>query len=450
MTSGTLCMAQQPSQPVAGQRPEDALPTRVAATDPSGAIVQTGKWSLALSLFQAYDGKGYADDVFAGTGGTLVTLYGLSTGGSVRGSFVAGGVKGGFSADAGASLQQYYNNGGNSVQETTALASEWRKLGRNTTIFAAQSLTRAPYFTAGAFPGVGTYAGTDILRPYLGGSGSGLDSREINRFNNEVKANHIINQHTTLAVTYRVATNGMTGTNAGALMQDIGGRINRDVTRALGYHVGYSFGNAQFGGLSPTTLHNIDVGLDLKKRLSLTRRTEVTFTTGTAFIKVKPIESAATTGPLKQFTVLGNARLNHYFGQTWVAALTYDRGWQIYDGLMAPYLGNGLTAALTGKWGQFLTAGASTGFETGVPIGTSTGRNRATVANAWLQYAMSARIRIYGQYGFYAQRFSFPSDVTSISLPGRLSRNSARVGLTLTLPQRSQAQKILAPKQPVR
>ena len=143
MTSGIAVHTQQPSQPVAGQRPEDALPTRVAATDPSGAIVQTGKWSLALSLFQAYDGKGYADDVFAGTGGTLVTLYGLSTGGSVRG-LRRRRRQGGFSADAGASLQQYYNNGGNSVRRRPRWASEWRKLGRNTTIFAAQSLTRAP------------------------------------------------------------------------------------------------------------------------------------------------------------------------------------------------------------------------------------------------------------------------------------------------------------------
>ena len=74
------------------------------------------------------------------------------------------------------------------------------------------------------------------------------------------------------------------------------------MSRALGYHVGYR-SETPSSAAYPTTLHNIDVGLDLKKRLSLTRRTEVTFTTGTAFIKVKPIESAATTGPLKQFTV---------------------------------------------------------------------------------------------------------------------------------------------------
>ena len=71
-----------------------------------------------------------------------------------------------------------------------------------------------------------------------------------------------------------------------------------------------------YGPDEATRLHSFDVGIDFHKALSLSRRTTLSFGTGTtAFADVNGTHIYAT----------GNATLTRELGRTWFATAAYNR-----------------------------------------------------------------------------------------------------------------------------
>ena len=416
-----------------------APPERRLTTDPPGAEVD-GPWALSISGFQGFDGSN--SKTIQGVTGTSI-VSGSNSGESIRLRLQRAGKKSGYTFDAGNTLI-YYPGDSSLLSDSDIGASQWHKLGKDTTISAGETANRSPYYNIGAFPGIGNYSGTDLSRPFVPTLASGGQNTGTYRFTIETKLAHVIDTRNAIQATYNVTGNGVTGVPSRAVMHEVGGRYSHLINRTVGYHLGYSFGNAHFGGVSPTVLHNIDVGLDIHKELSFTRRTTFSFTTGTTFIKANPVNTAVVVGPTKEFNVLGHAVLTHYIGQTWSAAATYDRGWQMLDAVLIPYFSDGVTAAIGGNLGKRSTLGFSTAWISGAPLGiNSVTRDRALIESAWFQISLGRKLTAYAQYTLYGQRFTLDG-LSAIDLPQRFNRNTARVGLTLVLPRTH------APQPPVR
>ena len=420
---------------VQAQAPQE----RRLTTDPPGTVSE-GPWALIISGFQAYDGSN-SKTIEGVTGTSLIS--GANSGESIRLKLQRGGRKSGYTFDAGNTLI-YYPGDSSLLSDSNIGASQWYQVGRDTTISAGETANRSPYYNVGAFPGIGNYGGTDLSRPFVSTLATGGQSINTYRFTVETKVAHVIDPRNSIQATYNVTGNGVAGVQSRAVMHEVGGRYSHLINRTVGYHLGYAFGNAHFGGVSPTVLHNIDVGLDLHKELSLTRRTTFSFTTGTTFIKAKPVNTAVDIGATKQFNILGHATLTHYIGQTWSAAANYDRGWQMLDAVLIPYFSDGITAAIGGNVGKRATLGFSSALISGAPLGIdSVTKDRALIESAWLQVSMGRKLTAYAQYTLYRQRFTL-NGLSAIDLPERFNRNTARVGLTLVLPRNQ------APQRPVR
>ena len=417
-----------------------APPERRLTIDPQGPTVD-GPWGLSLSGFQGFDASNSKS--LQGVPGTSVS--GSNTGETVRLKLRRGGQKSGYTFDAGHTLI-YFPRDSSLLSDTDVGTSQWYKIGRNTTISAGETANRSPYYTLGGFPGIGNYGGTDLSQPFVPTFASGGQTTGIYRFTVETKVAHVIDTRNGVQATYNVTGTGVTGVTgvpSRSVIHEVGGRYSHFINRTIGYHLGYSFGNSHFGGVSPTVLHNIDVGLDIRKTLSLTRRTTFSFTTGTTFIKANPVNTAVAIGVTKEFNVLGHAILTHYIGQTWSAAATYDRGWQMLDAVQVPYFVDGLTTAIGGNLGRRSTLAFSTAWMLGAPLGIySATKDRALIESAWFQFSLSRKLTAYAQYTYYGQRFTLDG-LSAIDLPQRFNRNTARMGLTLVLP-RAQT----APRQP--
>ena len=399
-------------------------PERRLTIDPSDTVVD-GPWALRVSGLQGYDGGDSPD--------TASVTSGAHTGESLRLSLKRGGKKSGYTFDARHTLL-YYHADNSLLKDLDIGASQSFQIARGTTISAGETANRSPYYNIGAFPGIGNYSGTDLSRPYIPSLATGGQTTGTYGFSVATRVAHAIDQRNSIQATYNMRGTGVTGIQSRSVMHEVGGRYSHLINRTVGYHLGYSFGNAHFGGVSPTVLHNIDVGIDLQKSLSLTRRTTFSFTTGTTFIKATPVNSTVAVGATKEFNVLGHASLTHYIGQTWSAAATYDRGVQMLDAVLVPYFVDGLTAAIGGNLGQRSTLAFSTSWISGAPLGlNSSTKDRALIESAWFQRSLGRRLTAYAQYTLYGQRFT-PTGLSAIDLPQRFNRNTARVGLTLVFP----------------
>ena len=420
------------------QAQEPDPPERRLTTDPPGTDVE-GPWALSLSGFLGLDGSN-SKSLQGVTDASAIS--GSNAGETVRLRLKGGRQKSGYTLDAGNTLI-HYSGDSSLLSDSIISASQWYSISRATTISAAETVNRSPYYNIGAFPGIGSYSGTDLTRPFVPSLATGGQTADTFGFSFETRAAHVIDQRNNIEAGYSARGSGVVGVSR-FVLHEVGGRYSHLINRTIGYHLGYRFGNAHFGGLSPAVLHNFDVGLDIRKSLSLTRRTTFRFTTGTTLIKATPLNRGETVGTTREFNILANAVLTHYIGQTWSAAATYDRGWQMLDAMVTPYFIDGVSAAIGGKVGRRSTLGFSSAWISGAPLGiNSASRDRALIETAWYQLSLGRRLTAYAQYTLYGQRFMLDAQST-IDLPQRFNRNTARVGLTLVLPRTN------APQPPVR
>ena len=102
-------------------------------------------------------------------------------------------------------------------------------------------------------------------------------------------------------------------------MNQGGGRaLLAQLTPNAGFHLGYGYGAGRYPnirGFTQSGIHNIDVGLDYSRALSVSRRTQFSFATGSALFYAN---QGITVGADRRldFALLGNANLTHEMGRT--------------------------------------------------------------------------------------------------------------------------------------
>jgi hypothetical protein len=181
-------------------------------------------------------------------------------------------------------------------------------------------------------------------------------------------------------------------------------RYSQGLTRNLGFHAGYSYGEARFGD-EPAAYRGrgYDLGLDYNRSLSLTRRTQFGFTTGVAAVDSNVALPVGFEGT--QYSATGAAWLNREIGRTWDAVVSYNRNVAFFESMRAPYFYDGLSVGLSGlisrRVGVRAMAGATYG-DVGVTTGTHESNKFVTgIADTSLTIALSRYAAISAQYAFY-------------------------------------------------
>jgi hypothetical protein len=124
--------------------------------------------------------------------------------------------------------------------------------------------------------------------------------------------------------------------------QSAAARLTRALGRGLDLRLGYGYSKAWYGERRRTySTHSLDVGVDYDRALSFSRRTRLSFGTGTA--AARRLGDAAF-----RFRATGDARLTHEIGRTWTGSISYRRGFQLVETWPEPVFSDSATAVVSG------------------------------------------------------------------------------------------------------
>ena len=320
------------------------------------------------------------------------------------------------------------------------------QVGRRGRIFANQSVTYAPSYLYGwsSTPG-GMPPGTVV-----GGGNYPLGDESVFVYDTTASAAYSVTRRGTIEGlgSYRYSDFADSGdASMDALTSySVGARFRQGISRYAWLRLGYVYRQGQYGftGTSAAVgIHDIDIGVDYNRALSLTRRTTFDFSTGSALITAPLTDTALTAAASNelQFRLVGQVGLTHEMGRTWRARVGYNRGVGFSEAFAQPVVADGVNVSLTGFASRRVDVSMNGSFTTGEvglgrPVAMSSLSNSSFEAwnvSARTRYALGSMWAIYGEYFYYSQDLGTAVIVPS-GVPSVLERQSIQVGLTLWVP----------------
>jgi hypothetical protein len=203
----------------------------------------------------------------------------------------------------------------------------------------------------------------------------------------------------------------------------------------LTLRAGYGFHQADAGssGRPARIVHDFDLGVDYGRQLSFSRRTRVSFSTGSGFLM--GVRTAAGDQLRGLLRVTGSAQIVHEIGRTWTARAAYRRGFQFREGFLDPFLTDGVTVSLNGLIARRVDFNANASYVNASRRGNLGGYD-ATGASVQLRYGLTRNLGVYARYNFYDYHFADLADVSTVDelFYPQGQRNGVRIGLNAYVP----------------
>jgi hypothetical protein len=187
-----------------------------------------------------------------------------------------------------------------------------------------------------------------------------------------------------------------------------------------GYTVAY-YGDRQFEG------HVIDAGVDYNRALSFSRRTTLSFGTGSTATRRARNDSL-------RFRLNGSARLNHEIGRSWNATIAYNRGLVFLETWPEPVFSDSASAGVGGLISRRVTTQVSARWVRGRGYFNPDGDQLETYGGgAVVSVAITRYISTGVTYSYYLHDFA---DRVTLApgLPTKLERQSVRAYVSMWVP----------------
>lgn len=237
---------------------------------------------------------------------------------------------------------------------------------------------------------------------------------------------HKVSARTTLGALYGTRRTTGRGTRGEFVQQRGGALATHQLARGLSLRAGYTYAEVKYADGGRTPNHLIDAGVNYNRSLSFSRRTTLSFGTGTA---------ATRTHDTMRYSVIGDARLNHEIGRTWNAYAAYSRAVQLHESWQEPVLADAITIGFGGLISRRLefttTARAALGT---VGIDNTGGKRFDSYhGSAELTYALARYMSVGVTYAHY-QHHADASVVLPLDFPRTFDRQSIRATVNLWAP----------------
>lgn len=299
-------------------------------------------------------------------------------------------------------------------------------LSARTHLAMGQTAIYQPLQTVSPFPGLidsGLGVGQDLpIDPDLATTGDGYVSYE-----STASVSHELSRRTTVSVDANYRRLGQPSATGSLSVIEAGGRLTRQLARGLGARLGYHYTRgiySETGQRGQFDHQNIDVGLDFDRALSLTRRTRLSFATGSAVIN---------DGVRTHFTLTGHARLNHDIGRSWRASAAYRRGAEFLGTLRAPVVSDAVTTGIDGFLGQRVHVNGTVGLVRG-DVGLGQGNSFTSYyATTGLTVGVTQYLGLDVDYSYYQSDFASASLLVP-GVPNQFERQTLRVSARLWAP----------------
>lgn len=215
-----------------------------------------------------------------------------------------------------------------------------------------------------------------------------------------------------------------------------GGVYHYRMTEGLSLRLGYGYRGAQYRSTSSTgsspAEHVLDVGLDMRRMLSDSRRTSFTLKTGSAIVEAATPTNTQSSS--RQLRVLVDTSLEHQMGETWQVVGSYRRGSDIVEGLSAPVFTDAVAVTAGGFFSRHVDLRTSMAYSTGEPsLATASQNFTSYTGTARMRIAFNQKVATTAEYFYYFYDFSRAPQLAPGYVP-RFSRNTVKVGLTLWMP----------------
>lgn len=396
---------------------------------------------FTLSLFGGYDDNVTANDGGSGGfGGDPRAQASSSYGGASAALRYARNIFERVSFQAGANASSSYYADLDSLIATSYGANaalNWR-INNRTGFNLAQTFSFSPFFAYAFFPVPGIVEGVDSYEV-------GYDARVLRQDNVAYATTMSFSRNLTKRSTFSVSGNwqrtDFTGESAVRYRDHqyygAGAQWTYRLTEHASARLGYGYYTGDYGSAGERRLetHNIDVGIDYNRSLSFSRRTRLAFGTGTvAYASQRP--GTDVTSEEFQFTVIGDARLSHEIGRSWVASAGYNRGVRLMQGFTEPFITDAATFTLGGFLGPRSRLSLVGGVNWG-NYGTTAETQRSTrvaYVTPSFQFALLRSLALQASYFYYHYRFDEGGAPLPLGFLPEYSRQGFRVGLSLWVP----------------
>jgi hypothetical protein len=425
---------------VRGQAPQADQPAPEHVRRPFRGIFggppdPTSKQSLiaTASLFAAYD-----DDVFADRLGSAETLHpgnrqdGVYSGMTAGLAYVLNSNRASVGLTTDVGVNKYKNRDPLPTYRVGANMSA--QVARRTKIALSGAAAYSPEFRLGVFTSPLSLSGsqdpfTTVLADF------DLYSSAAVRTSATGALSQSIGHRASLDASYSLNNVDYLHDGFNYTSQFAGLRYSQRLTRNMNARLGYGYTTAAYSqrvDFRPQDIHHIDAGIDYGRALSVSRRTRVSFSTGSAILSGNgETFGGATTG--FSYHLTGSADLTHEMGRTWKAQLAYRRGIDVHEGFAQPFLSNALDGGLSGYLSRKLAFGLSADYVAG-DIGLRNGAHyNSSSTTALLEYALSSRLALFTRYVYYKYEFDHQVSVDP-RLPRALDRQGVRFGLSTFIP----------------
>lgn len=220
--------------------------------------------------------------------------------------------------------------------------------------------------------------------------------------------------------------------------QEAGARFTRKITRNLSMRAGYAYRTSDHAGPGDyrADFHDIDVGVDYGRSLSISRRTVFAFRTGSTI----GVSESGSDGGLDddppfsdpRFFVVGGATLTHEVGRSWRLFADYTRDVDFQDGFAQPLLRDTGRVGLGGLIGYRTDVSADVTYTSG-SFGFDDRNYAAWTASTQVRTALTRNLAAYAYSYYYWQEFD-ASVILPIGVVSDASRYGIRFGLTSWFP----------------
>jgi len=406
--------------------------------DARGLAERDGRLDLLLQIFGGYD-----DDVLAQQGGGIPSAQrlasaaaGLATGFGAALAyshpgllFNRPGAKGDFEAYIDSSLRYY--------PALDNLTGAYHRFGlqlsapvsRRVTLYANPRADYSPRYAFELFPTTARPA-VEGAPPPQGQSAPDIDysvvANSTFRYGVIGGAEIKVGNHSTLAfdggITKRTSNVDAFDMN----VRNVGVDFDHQFSRTASLNLGYSYQDGLHGTGLATKIHNLDIGVDYRRPLSRTRKTFVSFSTGST------IAESDVSG--RRMQVIGSATLTHYMMRTWTATGEYRRRVQYLDGFVEPLFGDAFSASVNGlltrKVELIMRASHTSGT---VGLNVHSPRFESYIMSARLRRALSRQLAGYVEALYY--HYDFDEEASRPpGLPRAFNRAAFRGGVSLWIP----------------
>lgn len=416
--------------PARPDRPYRGLFQQGAPPEPGHLLAASG---IALT--------GYDDNLRAEARGTSAGSGGGGVGGrnnALRGS-VSTAMGGMTYTFVGESLQLWLTGGGvaryypslddkfssytNAAGTLAYAASPWKGMTASMHLGASYR----PYFfdSSFLFPGA-----LDLGDPPLGSEEVPYVTNSFLIHNERIALAQRISRRTSVHATYGYrGTDRENKSDHAFARQSYGGALTHQLRRDVGLRAGYTLRETRYSSGRILPIHVIDVGANFNRTLSFSRRTTLSFGTGTTAMEREEdgVEEL-------RFRIMGQALLTHEFGRTWTLYSQYHRGVLSSEVWDEPAEAEGVVVGLTGFLTRRLQMNLSARGVLGkVGLGEDAPGFDGLHGVAQFGYALNRYANLTFVYAYYQHNFEDGTPLR-VDLPSTVGRQSVRVGVTLWAP----------------